>query len=65
MNLYIFTHGCDFKYEMSEIDEHTTKATIVIKHITSECAQITCSVGYFQKSKTVGKEIIHTCSVIC
>ena len=59
MNLYMFTQlrGCDFQYKTSQIDEYTTKATITIYNITSECSKITCSTNLFQRSKTVGKEI--------
>ena len=57
-NLYIYTQGCDFQYNTLQIDEFTTKAIITIYNITSECRKITCATNLFQKSRTVGKEVI-------
>ena len=57
-NLYIYTRGCRFQRTTSLIDEDTTEAIIVISNITQECRNITCSTNLFQKSKTVGKQII-------
>ena len=55
MNLYIYTQGCDFQYNMLQIDEYTTEASIMINSITPECKNVTCATNTFQECKVLGK----------
>ena len=64
MDLYIYTQGCDCKYETLWIDEYTPKAIITIYNITSDCRNITCATNLSQRTKIVGKELDHILSFV-